>query len=256
VLTLHDLQYRTFPQYFSATKRAWFDAVLPRSVRRAAVVAVPTTYVRTTVVDTWDVDPELVRVVPHGFDPPPSDRATPEPELRARFQLGEGPVVVYPAVTHPHKQHRLLVDLMERSWRDPSLRMVFIGGVGLAEDDTVSDDDRIRRLGRVTDADRDGLLRMAEAMVFPSSYEGFGAPLVEAMALGCPVICSDATCIPEVVGDAAVVRPLDHDAWVDVLDVVAADRAGLIARGLQRAAQFSAHRSAVALAECYQRGMA
>lgn len=256
VLTLHDLQYLTFPQHFSAAKRAWFDAVLPRSVRRAAVVAVPTTYVRTRVVDTWDIDPERVRLVPHGFDPPPPERATPEHELRTRFQLGDGPVVVYPAVTHPHKRHRLLVELMERSWRDPALRMVFIGGVGLAEDDAASDDHRIRRLGRVPDADRDGLLRMAEAMVFPSAYEGFGAPLVEAMALGCPVICSDATCIPEVVGDAAVVRALRHDAWVDALDVVAGDRAGLIARGFERAAQFSAQRSAAALAECYEQGMA
>jgi glycosyltransferase involved in cell wall biosynthesis len=256
VLTLHDLQYRTFPQYFSAAKRAWFDAVLPRSVRRASIVAVPTQFVRSTVLDSWDIEPDRVCVVPHGFDPPAASRATPEDELRSRYRLGDARVLVYPAVTHPHKQHRLLVELMEHIWPDPDLLMVFIGGVGLAEDDTVSDDARIRRLGRVSDADRDGLLRMAEAMVFPSSYEGFGAPLVEAMALGCPVVCSDATCIPEVVGDAAVVRPLDAEAWADALDVVARERNELIARGRARAARFTAAQSGSTLAECYRRGLA
>ena len=157
---------------------------------------------------------------------------TDEAELRRRFALGDDRVFVYPAMTAPHKRHDFLVELMQRHWTDPDLRLVLIGGQGLAEDDVARAIDRsptevrqrIVRLGRVSDADRNGLLAMAEAMVFPSEYEGFGAPLIEAMALGTPVICSDATCLPEVVGDAAVVRPLQLDAWADALDEVAARR--------------------------------
>ena len=78
------------------------------------------------------------------------------------------------------------------------------------------------RPGRVPAADRDGLIALAEALVFPSEYEGFGAPVLEAMALGTPVICSDRAALPEVAGDAAVVLPPTVDAWADALATVAA----------------------------------
>ena len=82
--------------------------------------------------------------------------------------------------------------------------------------------DRIVRPGRVPAADRDGLIALAEALVFPSEYEGFGAPVLEAMALGTPVVCSDRAALPEVVGDAGVVLPPTVEAWADALAKVAA----------------------------------
>ena len=74
-------------------------------------------------------------------------------------------------------------------------------------------------------ADRDGLIGAAEALVFPSEYEGFGAPVLEAMAMGTPVVCSDRVALPEVAGDAALVRPLDPDAWKGALDEIARSHA-------------------------------
>lgn len=255
LLTIHDLQYRTFPEYFSLAKRAWFDAVLPPSVRRAEVIAVPTEFVRRTVIESWEVPPDRVVVVPHGFDPPAPDLDTPEDELRRTYGLGSGPVLVYPAVTHPHKNHRFLVEMMRSHWHDPDLRLVFIGGVGTAEADVHSGDPRVLRLGRVSDADRDGLLRLAAALVFPSQYEGFGAPIIEAMALGCPVVAADATCLPEVVGDAGLVRSLAPDAWADILAVVSARRDELVTAGHARAESFHAARSGSALAAAYERAL-
>jgi glycosyltransferase involved in cell wall biosynthesis len=92
---------------------------------------------------------------------------------------------------------------------------------------------------------------MAKAMVFPSQYEGFGAPLIEAMALGCPVIASDSTCIPAILDGAGLVLPLAVDLWSDALERVERDRGTMIAAGLQRATAFTARASGAALAEAY-----
>ena len=113
-------------------------------------------------------------------------------------------------------------------------------------------DPRIRRVGRVSAADRNGLLKMAEAMTFPSLYEGFGAPLIEAMAIGCPVVASDATCIPAVVDGAGLVLPLEVDAWADALEVVRRDRDTLVAAGHRRAEAFTARASGAELAAVYR----
>ena len=190
VLTVHDLQFRTYPEYFSAAKRAYLGAVIPSSAHRASVIAVPSEYVKTSVASAYGIDPARIVVVPHGIEHDLALHVTPPDELRARYALGDGPVLVYPAVTHPHKQHAFLLRMMRERWRDPSLRLVLTGGAGTAEHVvTACDDPRVVRVGRVPSADRNGLLAMADAMVFPSQYEGFGAPLIEAMTLGAPVVC-------------------------------------------------------------------
>jgi alpha-1,3-rhamnosyl/mannosyltransferase len=259
VLTIHDLQYRTYPQYFSSVKRRYLDMMVPRSALDAAVVTVPSDYVRGTVIEHLGVAESRVRVVPHGYEPALLSARTSESVLRRTLGLGAGPVLVYPAITHPHKNHRFLVDLLSGPWDDPSLRLVLLGGAGVAEDDLMAAigaagaavADRIVRPGRVCDADRNGLLAMAAAMVFPSMYEGFGAPVIEAMALGTPVICSDVTCLPGIAGDAAVMRPLSVDAWADALDEVEARRDELIAAGRHRVQEFTSYRSGQALHEAY-----
>ena len=199
VLTVHDLQFRTYPEYFSAAKRAYLGAVIPASARRATVVAVPSEYVRESVVSAYGVHPDRVVVVPHGIESDLTSHVTPADELRSIYALGDGPVLVYPAVTHPHKQHAFLLRMMAEHWTDPDLRLVLTGGAGAAEHVvTACDDPRVVRVGRVPAAHRNGLLAMSDAMVFPSQYEGFGAPLIEAMTLGAPVLCGDATVLSNV----------------------------------------------------------
>ena len=256
VLTVHDLQFRTYPHYFSRAKRAYLGAIIPRSVRGAAVVTVPSAYVRDSVIAAYDAAPERVMVVPHGIEPALVNELTPHDELRDRYGLGGGPIIVYPAVTHPHKNHRVLVDLMREHWTDPDLRLVLPGGIGSAEYTiAASNDRRVLRLGRVSAADRNGLLAMADAMVFPSEYEGFGAPLIEAMALGTPIMCSDATCMPGIVGGAGLVLPLDLDAWAGALDEVRRRRAELVAAGTRRVLEFTSFASGAALAAAYDQAV-
>lgn len=261
VLTIHDLQHLSHPEYLSPTKRRYLDWMIPRSVRRAAVVAVPTEYVRSTVVGAYGTDPDRVVVVTHGVEPGLGARARSEFELRRDYGLGSGPVLVFPAITHPHKGHRFLLRVMAHHWNDPDLRLVLLGGAGRADDEVRADIERLGlsgrvvRPGRVPDADRDGLIAMAAALVFPSEYEGFGAPVVEAMALGTPVVCSDQPALAEVAGDAGVVLPLEEDAWAGALDEVERRNADLRTAGRRRAADFTAERSGEALAAAYRQAV-
>jgi alpha-1,3-rhamnosyl/mannosyltransferase len=113
------------------------------------------------------------------------------------------------------------------------------------------------RTGRVSAADRDALLRSADAVVFPSRYEGFGAPVLEAMAVGTPVLASAATALPEVVGPAGLLLdPDDAPAWADAIERVLDDpslRTSLVEAGHDRARTFTAAHSAQALARAYRR---
>lgn len=257
VLTIHDLQYLTHPEYLTPTKRRYLERTIPRSVGRAAVVAVPTDYVRRTVVEAYGTDPDRVLVVPHGVEASLGGDAPSALELRRRYGIGAGRLIVYPAITHPHKNHRFLLELMARHWTDPDLRLVLLGGTGSAEAEVAADitrlglGPRVIRPGRVPDAHRDGLVAAADALVFPSEYEGFGAPVVEAMSLGTPVICSDQPALAEVVGAAGLVLPLAPDAWADALDVIADRTVEMRAGGRERARAFTIERSGAALADAY-----
>ncbi len=258
LLTIHDVQYLRYPQYFSLARRAYLRQRVPRSVRDATVIAVPSEFVAATLVDAFGTDPSRIAIVPHGYDPPATAPSAAD-DLRSRYRLGDRRVLVYPAITHPHKGHRLLIELLAGPWADDDLVLVLPGAAGAAADaigeaiTALGVGDRIVRPGRVPDADRDGLIALAEALVFPSEYEGFGAPVLEAMALGVPVICSDRAALPEVAGDAAVLLPPTLEAWADALAKVAATRDELIERGRQRAALFTVASSGRALVGAYRR---
>jgi alpha-1,3-rhamnosyl/mannosyltransferase len=262
VLTIHDLQYLAFPQFFSLTKLTYLRTAVPQSVRRAAVMTVPSAYVRRTVAEAFSYPLERIVVSPHGLDASLGAFDGDEGELRQRYDV-PGRFLVYPAMTHPHKNHvALLRSFAGLGAEADDVVLVLLGGAGTADVDVTTEvhalglDSRVRRPGRVPAADRDALIRLATLLVFPSRYEGFGAPLVEAMALGCPVIASDAAAVPEVVGDAGVLLPpLDTTAWRDTIRGLLADdaeRARLAAAGRVRAASFTAEASARALLRAYR----
>lgn len=258
VLTIHDLQYREFPQYVRSHKLAYLKTVMPRSAKRADVIAVPTQFVKQTVVDAYGVDPGRIVVVQHGIESTLGLNATGEAELRAKYSLGVSPIVLLPAMTHPHKGHLFLLDVMEKYWKDQGVQLVLIGAAGAAEEavsqraSSAELTTCVKKLGRVSQADRDGLIKMSKALVFPSEYEGFGAPVIEAMALGTPVICSDRTCLPEVVGDAGPVLPLDIEAWAGALDLVESRRSQYIDASARRLENFTAEASGRSLASAYR----
>ena len=261
VLTIHDVQYLSFPENFSRVRLAYLSRIVPRSVDRASIITTPSEYVRQKLVTEFMISPAKVKVVRHGIDDQLGRSATSEQELRQRLRLENKIVLFLPAVTHPHKNHKFLLQLMKSHWVDKNLVLVCAGGKGRGEVEFMREvrrlnlDERVVRLDRVVDDDRDGLLKLAEALVFPSLYEGFGAPVIEAMQLETPVIASDCAALPEVVGDAGVVVPLDLNLWASALNTVAIRRDTLIAAGKVRAINFSIANSGKDLAQAYRAAM-
>jgi glycosyltransferase involved in cell wall biosynthesis len=260
LLTLHDVQWVDYPQYVRPIKLRYLRNMVPSSLKRAARIAVPSQFVAHTLTAAFGTPASKIGVVRHGLQSDFVNVTTSADELRQKYNLGDGPVLVFPAITHPHKNHEFLLRMLATgggSWADPTLRMVFAGSDGLAEQSVQSLiqelqlNDRVVMPGRVSDADRNGLLAMADAMVFPSMYEGFGAPVIEAMRSGTPVVCSDQGSLPEVVGDAGLVRELTVSAWSDALDTVRTRREEFIAAGRNRAQVFTAALSAQDLVTQY-----
>jgi glycosyltransferase involved in cell wall biosynthesis len=226
VVTLHDLQHLDLPHLFSRAERAFRAVAWHRSVRGATLAIVPSAFVRDRAVELLGLDARRVRVIHHGID---HDVFSPAGEEREPFLL-------YPARPWPHKNHARLFEAFALLRRErPELRLVLTGGGDFG---TVPAGVELR--GHVPPDELVALLRRASALVFPSLYEGFGQPPLEAMACGCPVACSDAASLPEVCGDAARYFHPDDPRQIAnaVLDVLAA-REEWTAKGFERARGFT-----------------
>jgi alpha-1,3-rhamnosyl/mannosyltransferase len=265
VLTLHDVQPLEGEASFGRAQVRWLRTMIPRSVDAARVVLVPSSFVRDRVIDLLGADPEKIVVHPHGvphLDDGPLDAARVD-AVRRRFRLSDH-VVLYPAITYPHKNHRVLVEAFSQV-RDiiPNATLVLTGGAGSAEQEVVTVIERagvgdaVRRVGRVPDRVLADLYRVADVVAFPSRYEGFGIPVLEALQVGVPVVASNTSSLPEVVGRAGqLVDPEDPLAWAASLVTAieggaAVDR--MVAEGRQRARSLSWDKLVPMLLAAYRR---
>jgi alpha-1,3-rhamnosyl/mannosyltransferase len=128
LLTIHDAQYLTYPEYFGAIKLAYLRNRVPSALRRATAVATPSAYVRSTLIDAFGVPAEKICVVRHGVEPHIGDGATSEAELRVKFGLGSSRILFMPAITHPHKNHEFVLRMLASAWKDDSIKFVMAGG--------------------------------------------------------------------------------------------------------------------------------
>ncbi|MDR6904637.1 glycosyltransferase involved in cell wall biosynthesis [Agromyces sp. 3263] len=228
VMTVHDVQHRDLPHLFSRAERLFRVFAYEIPARRADLVITISEFARDSIVRHLRVHPDRVRVIPLGVD-----AASFSPQLS-----GREPFLLYPARGWPHKNHARLfeaVRIVRETW--PELRLVLTGG-NLDALGPVPEWVDVR--GLVPVEELHDLYRRASVMVFPSLYEGFGLPPLEAMASGCPVAASDAGSIPEVCGDAAVLfDPTDPRAIARGI-LEALDRSDDLARrGLEHAARFT-----------------
>jgi glycosyltransferase involved in cell wall biosynthesis len=263
VLTIHDLQYLYYPEYFTRAKLNFLKAMVPRSAESARVVLTPSEYTRRTVIERLSIDPSIVIVVPHGISP--RDPVGSSDEVRERHGL-KNPYFIYPAITYPHKNHLVLVEAFARLLKvHPDVDLVLTGAKGsmearlAAEVKELGISEHVRRLGYVPADDLDSLYREASGLAFASRFEGFGAPVLEAMARGCPVIASDATALPEVVQDAGMlISPDNPEEWFQAMchlleDAEAAKKYGKL--GIERAREFTWDRSADILEDAYRHAL-
>lgn len=263
IITLHDLQPITHPERFGPIKGLYIRLLVPRSLRAAARVVCLSAFTENDAVSVAGVERDRILRVPSGIDP---IIGAPSPEqiaeVLATFDIAANEFVLYPAITYDHKNHRTLVEAFAYlHGTHPNLRLVLTGGIGPAEAAVLEQiarlgiADSVRRTGRIPTDQLDVLYRTAAVMAFTSAYEGFGLPLLEAMARGCPVVASNVGGLAEVGGDAVgLVDPFDVNRWIAALARVIDDdgyRSGTIMRGLEQSGRYQWSHSASALAGLY-----
>ncbi|MBS3784715.1 MAG: glycosyltransferase family 4 protein [Anaerolineae bacterium] len=267
LLTVHDLSFMHHPDAFLPSLRRYLERVVPRSVKRADVVLADSAHTGSDLGTLFGVSSDKVEVITPGVDarfrpkaPADSaDRRANVKRLRERYGIGDEPYVLSVGTLQPRKNYPRLIQAFARMKANrrgsgatkSAPRLLIAGGTGWLYDDIVSEADkheRVRLLGFVEDQDLPALYREASLFAFPSLYEGFGLPVLEAMACGVPVVCSNTSSLPEVAGDAALlVDPLDVDAMGAAMDLALEDddlRNRMIDRGLAQAARFTWDRSA------------
>jgi glycosyltransferase involved in cell wall biosynthesis len=240
VVTLHDVQHRDLPDFFGPARRSYRRIAYDRATKNASAVIVTSRFVRDRALEQLQLDPTRVHVVPHAINHTLFRRGD---EEREAFLL-------YPARGWPHKNHpRLFEAFAILRAHDPQLRLVLTGG-GLDRLGRLPEG--VERWGIVPAAELASLYRRAACLVFPSLYEGFGMPPLEAMACGCPVAASNTTAIPEVCGDAAVLfDPNDSEAIANAVLEADSRADELREKGFARAAEFTWEASARGHDEVY-----
>jgi len=265
VVTVHDVAVLRFPELFRPWQRHYTRVVLPCVARRARAVIAVSTATKQDVVELLGVPEDRVTVIANGLTPgigrvaADSARAR---EVRTRYALPERFILTVGSV-EPRKNLRRLIEAVrlvaERSdTRD--IALVHAGPEGWLSQDIPDvarsrGNGRVRFLGHVSDEDLVGLYSLARCCAYPSLWEGFGFPVVEAMASGCPVLTSRVSSLPEIAGDAALlVEPTSIEEIADGLTRLWTDDAlctRLARRGIERAKAFSWERTAAETVAVY-----
>ena len=266
VVTVHDMVYRAFPETVRGRTKTMLDMGLVPSMRRADAIVTDSEFSRSEIVKYYPQFAGKIRVVPCGVDLQrfhPVEDAAAIAQVRETYGIGER-YFLYLGTLEPRKNLERLIEAYAayaRSMDDPA-QLVLAGGKGWLYDgifarvQALGLEDRVAFTQYIASEDMCALMSGALAFTFPSLYEGFGMPPLEAMACGTPVLVSDAASLPEVTGDSAViVRAEDTDSITQGLvrlDTDADLRRRLSQEGLARAKTFTWERSAGMLYDIYR----
>jgi glycosyltransferase involved in cell wall biosynthesis len=257
VVTVHDLGYRHFPGAHPALQRAYLDLSTRWNARMSTRVIADSQATKDDLVRFYETPADKIVVAYPGLEPSLRrvEDAQRLQEMKTRYGIA-GDYLLYVGTLQPRKNLSRLIEAFGKS-QTGEHQLVIAGKKGWLYDDLftqVSEQglaNRVLFTGFLPDEDKPALISGAAALVFPSLYEGFGFPVIEAMACGTPVVCSNTSSLPEVAGDpsassgqaaALLVDPLDVDAIAAAIDRIVSDsvlRWTLIARGYIQAAQFT-----------------
>lgn len=265
ILTVHDLSFIHFPEAYPPPLVRYLNQVVPWSIARATHVLADSVATYNDLLHIWNIPEQKMSVLYSGVHPRfrfVADEAA-RAIVLAKYGLTHTPYILAVGTIQPRKNYPLLVRAFLRIAHTIPHKLVIVGGKGwlyegLLTDVEQSDRERIHFPGFVSDADLPLLYSAADLFVFPSLYEGFGLPLLEAMACGVPVISSNRSSLPEVVdpaGKAAVLLPPDDEsAWSENMKSLLFDqqrREEMITAGFRRAAEFSWQTAARKLLRLY-----
>jgi glycosyltransferase involved in cell wall biosynthesis len=264
LLTVHDLSFIRDSDSAWPSLRAYLMKAVPRSVKRATHILADSQATKDDLIDLFKTPTEKISVLYSGVDArfkPIRERAEID-RVRAKYKIGSQPFALSIGTLQPRKNYRRLIEAYAKL-NDQPLHLVIGGGKGWMFDDIFTQvrdlglEDRVHFIGFVDDADLPTLYSAADLFVYVSLYEGFGLPLLEAMACGTPVIGSNASSLPEVIGDVGLqIDPKDVDAIARAMQQMI-DQSELRDRsraaGIDRARRFTWTSAARELLSIYER---
>lgn len=265
LLTVHDLSFVRDPASAAPGLLNYLNAVVPRSVKRAHHILADSRATKEDLQEIYRVPPEKITVLYSGVEARFRRASDAEQNaVRAKYQLGAEPFILAVGTLQPRKNYVRLIQAFASICYQPSTishQLIIVGGKGwlfdaiFAEVERLGLRERVLFPGFVADEDLPALYSAAHVFAYPSLYEGFGLPVLEAFACGTPVLTSTVSSLPEVAGDAALsVPPTDVTALAEALYRLTTDnalRAELIAKGLGRAQTFTWGRAAQELLKIY-----
>ena len=263
VMTVHDLIFERYPQHHTWANRAFLRVAMPLFVRRADAIIAVSQHTKRDLLELYATPPHKVYVVDEGIDEHMRPAAAAEIRCVKERHSIRRPYLLMVGTLEPRKNHALafhaLAQLKAEGW--PHC-LVVVGGGGWLFDavqrqvDLLQLTDDVIFAGRVPDADLPALYSGADCFLMPSLYEGFGIPVLEAMACGAPVVCSKVSSLPEVAGDAACfIEPLTAAGLADAVRQVLSDpnlAAKMRSDGARRAARFRWQRTAAETVQVYR----
>jgi len=268
LLTVHDLSFIHFPETFTPELVNYLNHIVPWSIDRATHILADSQATKDDLATQWNVPRDKVSVLYSGvggmFKPVTDPRLI--KKVRIKYDLGEKPYLISVGTVQPRKNYRMLIRAFRSVAENIPNDLIIVGGKGWMHDQIVDEVEiqglsgRVHFLGFVDDADLPALYSAATLFLSPSLYEGFGLPILEAMACGVPVIASDASSLPEVVGEAGVLLPAQDTAvWSQTMFDLIEDmsrRTILVGAGFLRARKFTWSKSAQELKSIYDQLLA
>lgn len=265
LLTVHDLSFEYYPETFTPSLVSYLKRVVPWSVARASHVLADSESTARDLVRLYGTSPQKITVLYSGVDErfKPVKDGTALHKVRRKYGIGDSPYIFTVSTLQPRKNHQMLISAYAKVADKMPHDLVIAGGKGwLYEKMGIEVKDlglahRVRFIGFADDEDLPALYSDATCFVFPSLYEGFGLPVLEAMACGTPVVTSDASSLPEVGGNAALqLSPTDVEGWAGAMLSLAKNddlRTRLMHAGFAQKERFSWHESARQLMGVYER---